>query len=222
MALQLTIHSCPLSNRVTIWHQTQAFQAGDGGCGSQLNADPLGGTETPMLTEISLRRSVWLVAFALVVHELEEWNIAPWFTEHFENAPGIQRPAVWLGLAVVSAVAVLWAWAATRAKSDMVCGVVALPLLAGAAGNALEHLVWFGLFGAYAPGVVTAAFLVLPATLLFLVKIPKTTPLLVAYAGLGLLLLFGARATYLAGSHLQDHQVALQTQFILLAQKLGF
>lgn len=171
---------------------------------------------------LTLRRTVWLGAFALVIHEFEEWNIAPWFTEHFENAPGIQPPAVWLGLVVVSAFALAWAWAATRAKSDVVCAAAALLLFVVAAGNALEHLVWLVLVGAYAPGVLTASLLVLPATCLFVLRIPRTIPLLAACTGLGVLLLFGAAETYLAGPHLQDHQVALQTRFILLAQTLGF
>ncbi len=175
-----------------------------------------------MLRHITLRRSIWLAAVALAIHEIEEWNIAPWFSEHFHNAPGIQRSEVWVGLGLVSVVALLWAWAATRARSDVLCAAAALPLVIGVgAGNALQHLTWLFLFGAYAPGVVTASVLVLPAALLFAIRIPRTPALLAACATLFAIVLFGSVATYRAGPRLQTHEVAFQQQIILLARSLG-
>ena len=55
-----------------------------------------------------LVRALWLFAIAIVVHEAEEWNIAPWFDRHFVNHTDISSEAVWLGLALMSSVIVAW------------------------------------------------------------------------------------------------------------------
>lgn len=60
-----------------------------------------------MLDSSTLRRSVWLAALALVIHELEEWNIAAWFAARFRNPTGMSPHVVWLGLVVASTVALL-------------------------------------------------------------------------------------------------------------------
>ena len=56
-------------------------------------ARPLGGTSVSV-SEANRKRdliakSLWLVAAAMAVHELEEWNIAIWFQRNFSNHTGI-------------------------------------------------------------------------------------------------------------------------------------
>lgn len=202
--------------------ESQASRGGVQARATPLNAVRQVAPRSSMLDSITLRRSVWLSAIALVIHEVEEWNIAAWFSEHFYNAPGMSQSAVGLGLVAVSSMAVLWAWVATRFRKDVLCAAVALPLVVGVgAGNALQHVSWLLLFDAYAPGVVTAICLLLPAAILFALRIPRTAPILVACAVLVMVIVTGAVETYAAGPELQPHEVAFQQKFIDLAGVLG-
>lgn len=89
------------------------------------------------------------------------------------------------------------------------------------AGNALQHLAWLFPFRTYAPGVVTATFLVLPAAVLFMLRIPRRIPVLVECGVIIAVVVLGAVSTYQAGPVLQGHEIAFQQQLIHLARDLG-
>ena len=112
-----------------------------------------------------LRRLVWLLPLAFALHELEEWNIVPWFEAHFVprtelTALGARSLLVAFSLAAFLYTALTSLLPSTRA---WLLAILPLFVLAGF-GNALIHVFWLLRFGAYAPGVVTAALLVAPLT----------------------------------------------------------
>ena len=167
--------------------------------------------------------ALWLFAAALVVHETEEWNIAPWFERHFVNHTGISPQAVWVGLAFMSAVFVVWIWVSTRFSSAVVMALVALPAVAFVAfGNALQHVAWVLLFGEYAPGVVSAVILVLPAVVLVVARSVQVHQGLAGYAAVLLAVgMVGAFQTYAWGDELASGQVALHHFIMTVASALG-
>ena len=116
---------------------------------------------------VALVRSLWVVAAAMTVHELEEWNLAPWFSRNFANHTSISDEAIWFGLAFVIVVFNSWIFLATRLRSSVSISVAALvPVVLVAVGNSVQHITWTLIFGEYAPGVASAVFLVLPASCL--------------------------------------------------------
>ena len=121
--------------------------------------------DSPDRSRFLLVRSLWLATAAMAVHELEEWNIAAWGARNFSNHTGISDYAIWIGLVIITALLVTWIYLATRLKSPLAITLVAFPAIALIAmGNALQHVTWTILFSEYAPGVVSAVLLVIPAS----------------------------------------------------------
>lgn len=170
-----------------------------------------------------LVRGLWLFAAALILHEAEEWNIAPWFERHFSNNTGIDSHAIWVGLILMSSVFVAWIWISTRFSSTIVVALVALPAVAFVAfGNALQHVAWAILFREYAPGLVTAVVLVIPSVGLVVARSARVHRGLVWYAGVLLAIgTFGAVQTYGWGSELTSSQVSLHHLIMSLTSLLG-
>jgi hypothetical protein len=170
-----------------------------------------------------LVRSLWLVAAAMVVHELEEWNIAAWGARNFTNHTGISNYAIWIGLFIISAVLVIWIYCATRFESPLAISLIALPAVAlVAAGNAFQHVTWTILFSEYAPGVVSAVVLVLPASVLSMWRMFQVSRMLLVPIGACAALWIAASVQIIeAGNVMQPFQVVLQRFFISLTSALG-
>src|SRR5262245_61382348 len=86
-----------------------------------------------------LVHSLWLVATAMALHELEEWNIATWTARNFTNHTGISNQAIWIGLVMITFIFVGWIAAATRLKNPISIGLAAFPAVGLVAfGNAVQ------------------------------------------------------------------------------------
>ncbi len=119
----------------------------------------------------------WLLIAVVAVHNLEEWitvpsygSIAPTLQQH---AAGWLAPPsfpvlqiAWLLVTLVPALIVLAAATADRSRfrDGLVCCVTAMYL----ANAFLPHLLEFAMDRAYAPGLVTAVFVVLPFAIVLL------------------------------------------------------
>jgi hypothetical protein len=116
--------------------------------------------------ELQIRRLVWLLPAAFALHELEEWNIVPWFRENFSPQTELTDLGARTLLAAFSLGAFLFTgFAALLPTIRMtLCAVLPLFIVIGV-GNALTHVFWLLYFGSYAPGVATAALLVAPVTI---------------------------------------------------------
>jgi hypothetical protein len=118
------------------------------------------------MRERGLRGLVWLLPAAFALHEAEEWNIASWFRLHFTPRTEASDAGVRTLLVAFSLGAFLLTGLASRLPTLRGTLQVLLPFfVVVAVGNALTHIFWSLYFGAYAPGVVSAALLVIPATL---------------------------------------------------------
>lgn len=171
----------------------------------------------------ALARSLWLVAAALGVHELEEWNIASWSARNFTNHTGISDQAIWIGLVVVTLVFAGWILVATRLRSPLAMSLVALPAVAlVATGNSVQHVTWTLYFGEYAPGVVSACLLVVPAAVVAMRRMVDVHRLLIfPLAGCAVLWVVAALQVVQTGRELEPFQLALHRFFIGLAIALG-
>lgn len=123
---------------------------------------------------MGFRRAVWLFPTALALHELEEWNILAWYREHWVQVDPLTMTSgsvhVWLIFASVAGFLVTWAAVSSR-HFELMARWFVLPLFVVAIfGHALGHIYWTFRFNAYAPGVVTAVGLIIPVTLLLLVR----------------------------------------------------
>jgi hypothetical protein len=118
---------------------------------------------------ISFRRVVWLFPLAVMIHEAEEWNIGAWYQRFWVNLPPITYTSVWTGLVFSVLVIFLWTAGATLFRSSRIIAFLIFPWAAFLFLNALQHIYWTFLFGAYAPGVITAVLVIIP-TVLYLVS----------------------------------------------------
>ncbi len=120
-----------------------------------------GGAVTP-----AVRRVLWCLAVAFVVHEAEEWNLGAWERATFTPPPDVSDRELRTLLAVFAALGFgFTALALTRFRPRTAL-LALLPLYVTVIfGNALTHLYWFFRFGGYGPGVLSAAVLVAPLTL---------------------------------------------------------
>lgn len=111
----------------------------------------------------TIRRLLWLTAFAFVLHEAEEWNLASWLQMHFEPAPPFSDRDARTLLVLFSALGFGFVALCLRFLSLRAAVRVLLPfLVAILLGNALTHVVWLFSFQAYAPGVATSLVLLIP------------------------------------------------------------
>jgi len=170
-----------------------------------------------------LRRSLWWVALAMSIHELEEWKIGSWFERNFDNYTPLPDAAIWIGLGVITTLFVGWIYIATRFQNPVVISALALPLVGVVAvGNAVQHITWTVLFASYAPGVYASALLVLPTSALALWRmIQADRRFAIPVAACGLLWVGASLQVIGAGRTLQPFQLQLQAAFRSLAQSLG-
>lgn len=162
---------------------------------------------------------MWLLPAAFALHEAEEWNIASWFRLHFTPRTEISDAGVRTLLVAFSLGAFLLTWLASRLPTLRGTLNVVLPFyVVVAVGNAMVHVFWWVSFGSYAPGVVTAALLVTPATLWVTLRALREG--LVSGAWVGVLYLLAALplvSVARAGATLTPGQLALHR----LAARLG-
>lgn len=170
-----------------------------------------------------LVRSLWWVAGAMALHELEEWNIDEWFERNFTNDTGMADEAVWLGLVIIILLITGWIALATRFRSAAVVAIVALPPVGLVAmGNAFQHLTWTLLFSDYAPGVVTAVLFVMPTSAIALWRMFRVSrAFAVPIAACAALWGVAAVQVVQGGRELQPFQQVLQASFTSLAGALG-
>jgi hypothetical protein len=160
----------------------------------------------------AVRRVLWALALAFVLHEAEEWNLVAWEREHFVPPPQIDDLAVRTLLVAFATLALVFTAAALRFLSLRGALLALLPFYFTIVfGNALTHVFWLFYFRAYAPGVVTSALLLVPLTALLATRVLRER---LAPAGYALALLalaplqpLGAAA---AGKTLSGAQLALQ------------
>ncbi len=116
------------------------------------------------IAAIPFRRLMWLLPVTFTLHELEEWNIMPWFREQFVNPPNTSDLGVHTWLIGISLVGFLLTALAAFLPTARATAVFVLPFfIVLVFGNALHHIYWQLAFSAYAPGVLAAGFLNIPS-----------------------------------------------------------
>lgn len=119
---------------------------------------------TTALEQISFLNLLWLFFFKFVLHELEEWNIDRFEHQHFEGLPpaATDRSArMWIVFVVL--VGFIWCAVATLPGDPTLAAWIFLPAIAILLQNAFQHIYWSFRFKQYAPGVITAAWLLIPS-----------------------------------------------------------
>jgi hypothetical protein len=118
------------------------------------------------LSALEFHQLIWILPCLWALHEAEEWNIIPWYERFWVNVPPMKPVVVWTGLVLMSLVGFAWTLIGTLPRNNVVAAFVALPFFTILAfGNALQHIYFVFKFGSYAPGVITAFVLIIPATL---------------------------------------------------------
>jgi hypothetical protein len=158
------------------------------------------------------RRILWLLGFAFVLHEFEEWNLVAWLSAHFEPAPRFDDREARSLLVLFALLGFSFTALSLRLLGLRAALFALLPLFVGVVlGNALTHIFWLFYFGGYAPGVLTAALLIVPLTALLVHRVlrERLVPSIYVWPLLAFALLqpIGAAVT---GSTLSESQLALQ------------
>jgi hypothetical protein len=116
-----------------------------------------------ILGQISFLDLLWLFFCAFVIHELEEWNIDRFEHRHFEGVPpAATDKSARLWIAFVCLAGLIWCLAATLPGNPGTAAWILLPAIAILIQNALQHIFWTCYFRRYAPGIITAALLLIP------------------------------------------------------------
>lgn len=118
------------------------------------------------VSDLPLSTLIWMLPLALTLHELEEWNIMPWYQNNFVNPPQTPDHAAHTGLIFISLLGFVVTLVATRFKNPKIVGGIALTFFVPVVfANAMQHIYWLLLFDTYAPGVISALVLVIPAVI---------------------------------------------------------
>ena len=165
-----------------------------------------------MLLNLPVRRLLWLIGFAFVLHEAEEWNLVSWLHANFEPPPQFNDREARTLLALFALLGISFTTLSIRLFSLRAAVFALLPLFVGVVfGNALTHIFWLFYFQTYAPGVLTSAFLLVPLTLYMIrgVLQERLVPSLYVWLLLALAVLQPVAAAA-AGSTLSAPQLAIQ------------
>ncbi len=165
-----------------------------------------------MLLKLPIRRVLWLIGLAFVLHEAEEWNLVSWFHDNFEPPPQFTNREARTLLALFALLGISFTALSIRLLSLRAALFALLPLfVAVVLGNALTHIFWLFYFQSYAPGVLTSTFLLVPLTLYLVrgVLQERLVPSAYVWLLLGLALLQPVAAAA-AGSTLSGPQLAFQ------------
>jgi hypothetical protein len=165
------------------------------------------------------RGLLWLLAASFALHEAEEWNLVAWERAHFTPAPDFDDAGARTLLVLFAALALAFTGIALRWLGTRRALLVLLPFfLVIVLGNALTHVFWLFFFGGYAPGVATAALLLVPLTVALVRSVLRDGLAPRGYV-LGLLALAPLQplAAAAAGDTLSESQLALQRLAMRLA-----
>lgn len=170
----------------------------------------------------TIRRVLWLLGFAFVLHEAEEWNLAPWLQANFEPAPQLSDRGARTLLVLFALLGVSFTALSIRLMSLRGALFALLPLfVAVVLGNALTHIFWLFHFQTYAPGSLTAALLLVPLTIYLVRRVLQEGLVPPAYVWLLVAIAFiqpvGAA---MAGSRLSGPQLVLPPLGETLAEQI--
>lgn len=154
-----------------------------------------------ILNQMSFLTAIWLVPFALALHEAEEWNILRWEQRNFVNLPAKTHAGVRAFLVFFTLFGFLCTTLATLPNNPKIAAFVFLPFAAGAFLNALQHLFYTVYFRQYAPGVITSVGLYLPISGYLTVRAIQENLVPIVYVVvLGILAILGLIQTMKAGN----------------------
>jgi len=158
------------------------------------------------------RRLLWLLGFAFVLHEFEEWRLVAWLTAHFEPAPRFDDRAARTLLVLFAFLGFSLTALSLRLLPLRTALFALLPLFVGIVlGNAFTHIFWLFYFRGYAPGVLTAALLIVPLTALLVHRVlrERLVPSLYVWLLLAFALIQPVGAAVM-GSTMSESQLVLQ------------
>ena len=124
--------------------------------------------------ERDFRKAIWLAPLAWGIHETEEWNIDSFARTHFidpRSLASIDHHDLWIQLGIVALNGVVWTAITAWPKNPRFAAMLTLPFFVYFSfANALQHIYWAAYFRTYAPGVITAVFLVAPVVVGLTIK----------------------------------------------------
>jgi len=124
--------------------------------------------------QLDFRKAIWIAPLVWAIHEAEEWNINQFESRHFAD-PGyfslIDRPVLWIGLAWVALVGIIWTGVTAWPKNPKFAAYLTLPFFVYLSfGNVLQHIYWGFFFRSYTPGLATAVLLLGPVIIALTAK----------------------------------------------------
>jgi hypothetical protein len=176
-----------------------------------------------MFDVVDYHNAIRLFAAAFALHEAEEWNSLRWHERNFVDLPAGETDASIRTFLVFASVVVLgWAAVVTVWGNPKLAAFLFLPTAAIAFQNALQHVYWLFRFREYAPGVMTAAVLLIPGTI-YLAGAALHEAYVPAWyvAGLAILVLPGLIQTVRAGHRLTPPLRAILKFSVAMARRLG-
>ncbi len=149
-----------------------------------------------MLNQIDFLSLIWLFPIAFTLHELEEWNIVKWYEQNFVDLPDKTNTSTRFFLVFISTAAFLWTGLAALWGNASLAAYILFAFLSVVILNCIQHIYWQFYFRTYAPGVITAVFLLLPLIGLLAFRAIAESLVPVWYLALCLLLVvLGMRST---------------------------
>ncbi|MBN2084909.1 MAG: HXXEE domain-containing protein [Anaerolineales bacterium] len=118
---------------------------------------------TDSLASLEFIPLVWVFLSFSILHELEEWNIHGFERRLFSGVPDYATDRSARGvIAFVCAAGLVWTSAAALSGNPAIAAWIIVPAIFFMVMNALQHVYWSILFRRFAPGIFTAACLIIP------------------------------------------------------------
>ena len=124
-----------------------------------------------MVLNINFINGSWIFWFFFVIHELEEWNIIKFEEKNFKGLPDkatARSSRLWI--LVICIIGLIWVSAAALTGNPVTAVYIFLPVVILVMLNAVQHVFWTIYFREYAPGLISAVLLILPAGSLLIVN----------------------------------------------------
>ncbi len=175
-----------------------------------------------LFNQVNFLTLLWIFFFIFVLHEFEEWNIDRFERKHFVGLPpaATDRSArMWIFC--VCLIGLTWILAATLPGQPALAAWIFLPAVAILIQNSLQHVYWTFFFKQTAPGVFTAAFLLIPYGSFLILRALHLGYVPLWYAAILLLFIAaGSIQTILAGSKMPPLIRGINEIGIWLAERI--
>jgi len=94
-----------------------------------------------------------------------------WYKKHFREFPENKtNTSTRFFLIFISVICFIWTGLASLSQDNGIAAIILLPFIVIVIQNVIQHIYWNYLFREYAPGIISSVFLLLPISIVIVIK----------------------------------------------------